>query len=375
MIIAFISNYLNHHQLPLALSFYNMKGVDYYFLAVSETPDFRLKLGYQEMNDKYPFVIKMYESSEAQKRGIEIIKSADIFICGDSNKYINIRLKAHKKAYKFTERLFKIHSHNGFKYSKFYYFLSTLKNISPYNHKNVIYLAASFYLKNDLNAFFKCKNTILRWGYFPSHIEQTIIKPSKKDGVIRLLFVGRFIDWKHPEIALYALSSLPSNLKSNIVLTYVGDGDMLDSLQSLTHKLNLSSNVIFKGSLNNNQVREEMSQSDIFFFTSDYQEGWGAVLSEAMDSKCACLASIEAGSSNFLINDRENGLLVSYADQNKINLSLLELINNEIFRDELAQNAYLTIKNRWNANIAAHRLIDFDNGITFDDDVCSKIQH
>ena len=74
MIIAFASNYLNHHQLPLALAFFNRPDVTYYFLAFEPTPQSRIQMGYKEMNDAYPFVIKAYESVEQKQKALQIIQ-------------------------------------------------------------------------------------------------------------------------------------------------------------------------------------------------------------------------------------------------------------------------------------------------------------
>ena len=44
------------------------------------------------------------------------------------------------------------------------------------------------------------------------------------------------------------------------------------------------------GALKPADVRKEMERADIFLFTSDYKEGWGAVLNEAMNARCAIVA-------------------------------------------------------------------------------------
>ena len=76
----------------------------------------------------------------------------------------------------------------------------------------------------------------------------------------------------------------------------------------------LSNNVKILGSMSPEKVREYMEQSEIFLFTSDREEGWGAVLNEAMNSACAVVASDAAGSTNFLVVDGENGFLYKSGD-------------------------------------------------------------
>lgn len=50
-----------------------------------------------------------------------------------------------------------------------------------------------------------------------------------------------------------------------------------------------------------------MEKSSIYLFTSDYNEGWGAVLNEAMNSGCAVLANHAIGAVPFMMKDGLNG--------------------------------------------------------------------
>ena len=375
MLIVFASNFLNHHQLPLSIAFLNTPNIEYKFLAFEKIPDTRVQMGYEDMNSKYDFVIKVYESKNNYNEAIELIKKADIFINGYTDKLTKIRLKAKKRVYRFSERYYKVYNKKGFKYSNFYFFLSSLKHVLPYKNKEVVYLAASSYLKNDLNKFYKINNPVLKWGYFPKHIEiaKDNIKGSNRDNIIRLIFVGRLLKWKHPEMAIYALNALPYEYRVNTKLTIVGNGELSDKLNNLVEKLQLTENVSFISSLSANDVRKKMIESDISFFTSDLSEGWGAVLNEEMDSKCACIASIEAGSTNFLIQNGFNGIICSCCNQNEVNNILLKLIEDKKLRTALQNNAYLTIKNDFNGEIAAKRLIEYDKGSIFEEGICSKL--
>lgn len=47
------------------------------------------------------------------------------------------------------------------------------------------------------------------------------------------------------------------------------------------------------------EVRSYMEKADIYLFTSDFNEGWGAVLNESMNSGCAVVASHAIGSVPF----------------------------------------------------------------------------
>ncbi len=71
-----------------------------------------------------------------------------------------------------------------------------------------------------------------------------------------------------------------------------------------------------------------MERAEIYLFTSDRQEGWGAVLNEAMNSGCAVLTSHEIGATPYLVKDGENGIVFKSRDQKDLNRRLYELMEN-----------------------------------------------
>ncbi|MFR2030627.1 MAG: hypothetical protein ACLS3M_03920 [Collinsella sp.] len=56
--IVFLSNFLNHHQLPICNEL--MKQVDgsFRFIATTPVPEERLRMGYSDYNDSHSFVVK-----------------------------------------------------------------------------------------------------------------------------------------------------------------------------------------------------------------------------------------------------------------------------------------------------------------------------
>lgn len=75
-----------------------------------------------------------------------------------------------------------------------------------------------------------------------------------------------------------------------------------------------------------------MLNSDIFVFTSDRNEGWGASLNEAMSSGCACVVSDAIGSSHFLINNEVNGLLFKNKRLSSLQLQIQRLLDDDMLR-------------------------------------------
>ena len=100
-----------------------------------------------------------------------------------------------------------------------------------------------------------------------------------------------------------------------------------------------------------------MERTSIYLLTSDNEEGWGAVLNEAMNSGCAVVSSDRAGSTNFLIADKENGIVFRSNDLTDLYNKTKLLMDDDAFRKEIGINAIDAICKLWNAKIAAGRLI------------------
>ena len=62
---------------------------------------------------------------------------------------------------------------------------------------------------------------------------------------------------------------------------------MEQQLRQMIHDKQLDDCVSMLGAMSPEKVRDYMEAADIFLFTSDFNEGWGAVLNEAMNSSCA----------------------------------------------------------------------------------------
>ena len=106
-----------------------------------------------------------------------------------------------------------------------------------------------------------------------------------------------------------------------------------------------------------------MEAADIFLFTSDFNEGWGAVLNEAMNSACAVVASHAIGSVPFLLHEGENGLIYKNGDENGLLDRVVQLIEQPEMRKRLGRKAYQTLTEQWNAEIAAERFLQLSEAL------------
>lgn len=368
MKIVFISNYLNHHQIPFCLEMNRLTDRNFTFIATEPMEEERLKMGYKEANSVFDFILRAYESEENKQKALQLCYDCDVLMYGSApDEYFKARVKAKKLTFKYGERFFKtpFTAKNIVKRT-----LSMMKHVIPYQNENHYLLCASAYMPSDCALYGCFKNKCFKWGYFPECKKYedigALIASKKKNS---LLWCGRLIDWKHPELAI----SVAKRLKDDgydFTLDIVGTGILENEIAEMIKKNDLSDRVFMRGAMPPEKVREYMEQSEIFLFTSDRQEGWGAVLNESMNSACAVVANNSIGSVPFVIANGENGMIYSDGNVDEFYNKVKLLIDNTEMRISVEKNAYITINDEWNATVAAERLVQLiENNVEV---ICEK---
>lgn len=352
MKVAFISNYFNHHQAPFCNEMFSLLGDDFVFIETEAMEEERAQMGWGIT--KYPsYVKKAYSSSDEEDKCLRLIDEADAAILGSApERFIRNRLKNSKLIIRYSERPLE----NGVEILKHPYRWIKWHKKAP-SKKPVYMLCASAYTSSDLKKLGVLKGRCYKWGYFPPTYKydsiETIINKKKPASI---LWVSRFIELKHPEIPIYLAKKLKeSNYDFSIKM--IGIGEMQEKIKGLISSLNVEDRIEIMGSMGPEQVRREMEQSELFLFTSDHREGWGAVLNESMNSGCAVVANKEIGSVPYLIKDGVNGLVYEFKDINNIYEKVTFLLDKPAERKKISLNAYNTIIEDWNAENAAHRLL------------------
>lgn len=350
MQIVFVSNYYNHHQAELSAALYRRLQGDYYFIETMPMEEERKALGWGNID--IPSYIKSFSSEEQLCR--RLIDSADVVIVGSAPDALLLnREKNGKLIFKYSERLYKKRG------SLWQLPLRAIRyHRSYYASKNSVLLCASAYAAHDYarTGFFRDK--AFQWGYFPQFVQYddiTALISSKRTN--SLLWVARMIDWKHPEIPIAVAKRLKAE-GYTFTLRMIGNGSLYDKIFKMIQMENLGDYVSLLGAMSPQQVRKHMEESEVFLFTSDRNEGWGAVLNEAMNAGCAVVASHAIGAAPFLIQHGQNGLLYRDGDQEDLYNKVKTLLNDRQRRCIISKNAYHTIANEWNAEIAAERVIE-----------------
>jgi len=316
MTLTFISNFINHHQVPVADKFYEILGKDYTFIATMAIPEAIKQKGYPDFSDK-KYLLKAYENEENYSKAMRIAEKSDVVILGGvSHDFLVKRIEQKKITFIYSERFFK---------DGYYHLLSPrawknlLKTHIKYRNEKVYMLCSSAYTAFDASLVGAYLNKCFKWGYFTKveDLDIAAVLNQKGDEEIQILWVARFLDWKHPELPVKLAKRLKDKGYS-FHIKMVGSGEFLEKTKCLITKLGIENSVSLIGNMPNDEILSLMRQSHIYVFTSDRNEGWGAVLNEAMSNGCAVVASNMIGAAPYLIKHGENGYMFKSGNLNDL---------------------------------------------------------
>lgn len=364
MRIAYVSNFMNHHQFPFSMGIIEQNDVEYTFIALEPIPKERLDMGYEDMNHKYKFVLCAYDSDDNMRQAEDLIDNADVAIYGSCpDALIKRRTSKGRLCFKFSERFCKKGTgalrmpHN---------LASAWKHLKPFEKAPLYFCCSSAYTAADLNRYTNFEGRSFKWGYFPETKRYDVddlmsgklsVTSGWKHPKVSILWAGRLIEWKHPNVSIDLAASLKEKGYS-FIMSIIGNGEMEQQLRAMIEEEGLSDCVEMLGAMPPENVREHMEKADVFLFTSDFNEGWGAVLNESMNSGCAVVASHAIGSVPFLIKDGVNGLVYENGNMEHLAKRVCKLLDEPDYRKNLGIEAYNTIFSKWNAQVAATRFVE-----------------
>lgn len=356
MKIMFLTNYYNHHQSCISQAFNKICDV-YKFIATGKMREDRRRLGYGE--DNVPEYVIDCSDENSYNQYVNEIDDCDVVIIGSApESLIKSRRKKHKLVFRYNERPLK----NGNSILKYPHRWYNLHKKLPTNEK-VYMLCSSAYTSSDFAKFGMYKSKCYKWGYFPEckkyeNINDLLTQKEKN----HILWCGRFLSWKHPDIVIEVAKKLRAE-KYDFCLDFVGTGPLKDEMHRMIKEYDLVECVHILSPMKPAEVRLKMEKAGIYLFTSDRQEGWGAVLNESMNSGCAVVASHAIGSVPFLLKDNENGLVFESENTEELYKKVRYLLDNPDEQMRLGLSAYNTIVDEWNADVAAERLLNLSKYI------------
>lgn len=331
--------------------------IEFYFVQTMPMEEKRLNMGWAVDESSMDFIVLYYEEEE---RARELVLDSDVVLFGWTEGIAQDlreeRFDSGKLSFCVSERIYRE---------------GQWKSISPrgrakkrmehvrFKNKPVYLLCVGAYVASDFEIIGSYPGKKLKWGYFPNaEIAGAARTSVTGTGKVKLCWAGRMISLKHPEFAVRIAKKLKET-GADFHLEMIGDGSLREELEKEVFEAGLDEAVTFTGNLSPKEVVAHMRDADIFLFTSNYLEGWGAVVNEAMQSGCAVVASEEAGAVPFLIKDMDNGVIYRDGKYSSFEEKVMYLMTHSDVITKLGERARETIESTWNAKSASIMLVRF----------------
>lgn len=359
MTFAFVSNYINHHQIPLCDALYERLGKGFAFIQTMPMEAERVEMGWGVAENEIPYVMCLYEDEyECLKR----IMESDVVLFGWTGRedIVTPRLQSGKTTLRVSERLYREGQWRAVSPRGL---IAKYREHIRYRKENVCMLCAGAYAASDFHLIGAYPDKLFKWGYFTklrTYGDGAFAAMKPKEGPLQIVWAGRFIPLKHPEYAVRLGAALQKNGHA-FRIHMLGGGEMEAALKQEIRREGLSESFVFYGYTGPEQVRDVMEKCHIHLFTSNHLEGWGAVVNEGMNSGCVEVVDARVGAAPFLIRHGENGLLYQSGSYDEMEALVFDLFENWEARRAMGRAAYETIRDMWNAEHAAAALLQFSD--------------
>ena len=356
MTLTFFSNYFNHHQKALCDEWRHLLGDDFTFVETMPIEAFRAGMGWG--SEEIPsYVLKTHTSEQNHAYAMELGMNSDLVVMGTApEEFIEARLLADKLTFRYSERPLK----EGFikffipHLTKKYYHLH-IKN----RKKNLYILAASAYTAYDYRKMRCYINKCYKFGYFPQHLEYDIDKlmSGKPHGeVTKILWAGRMLKLKRPDLDVEAAARMRDK-GYRFTLTMIGEGEEHEHIKRMVRHYRLSDLTSFVDFLSPMEARNAMAQANIYLMTSNFWEGWGSVIYEALNAGCAVIASHACGATPWLVKHEETGLVFRSGSVDSLSENLELLLQSKELQETYGRAAYEQMHKLWNPQVAAQNVL------------------
>ncbi len=153
---------------------------------------------------------------------------------------------------------------------------------------------------------------------------------------IALLFSGKLSVRKGPDLLLEAVKNLPPRLRKEVVVLFMGEGELKRKLSD-TAKKSPSSRTHFAGFQNQTELSPRYHAADLLIMPSRHSEVWGLVVNEALHHGLPCVVSEAVGCAPDLIEEGITGEIFATDSAKSLAEAIqraLPLVGNPAVRDK-----------------------------------------
>jgi len=165
--------------------------------------------------------------------------------------------------------------------------------------------------------------------------------------------------------------SIPER-KIKIIITGVPKSVEEENILSNFVKVVGQEKVITHGTFNDNEMPLLYNMADITLLCSE-AEGLGISLLEAMGCGCPVIGTNVLGI-NEVIQDDKSGFLCNHGDTDKLNRSIVEIINNSVLRNNFISNSKMLLESKFSTVLQANKHIElYLNAVNFNEYFCTTV--
>lgn len=390
MKLVFYSLILNNHQVNVADELWRLTCQSYCFVELANLQAEHRKGGTHDYSDR-PYLLRAWQSEGNYSKSMELARKADccVFSGVQALPFQKERMKLGLLSFDMSERWLKRGYLNLFSPAILKMFLAY--HLEGWSRKPIYKLCCSAFAAGDQRKVGTYRGRCYKWGYF-TRVEKFDVEAStdvSTSNITPLMWCSRYLMWKHPELPILMAKRLKEK-GYRFVLDMYGNGAYENAARKLAKELDVEDVVHFVGVKPNEKLLLDMRKHSIFLFTSDRNEGWGAVANESMANGCVLVASEGIGCSPYLIRSGKTGLLFKSPrtsssfgkpDTEALN-ELCEkveyLFNHQGELQKMRQNSIVLMQQQWNPKVAAERLLILidklqkGEGTPFVEGPCSK---
>lgn len=173
--------------------------------------------------------------------------------------------------------------------------------------------------------------------------------------------ISRLVEVKGHESLLECVPSLRKDYPE-LLLVLVGDGPFRSLLEKRARELGISNQVLFVGEVED--PLPYLSSFDIFVHPSQWNEGFGLAVAEAMACGLPVIASKnQKGGLRMFVSHKENGFLLEGNHPAKLQSAIDELLRDSEFRETIGQNGRKTIEEKFSVKRMTESILRVYEGV------------
>lgn len=189
------------------------------------------------------------------------------------------------------------------------------------------------------------------------------MRNNPQNKVFKILFCGRLIPLKAPNLAIDILEELLKSGYSNCIMNIIGEGPMRPEIEKTLINRGLNDKVNLLGALNQDEVKAIMANSSVLIMPgikdpeTGRSETQGLVIQEAQAMELPVLVSDVGGMKYGVIHDT-TGYVIKERDIKKFAQTIGILINNNQRLNELGKNGRKFVERNYNSSELAGEWIN-----------------